>query len=78
LQENMEKNILIGLEAGLDNALDFINDNGTNVKSYAEGAPASTPSEQIDESTTANRRNAAIKNQQRIRDNLMSVASSSL
>ena len=55
---------------------DIVSNNDTNVKSYAEGAPASTPSEQIDESTTANRRNAAIKNQQRIRDNLMSVASS--
>jgi len=74
---NNQEKFQHGSSLNLDNG-DIVSNNDTNVKSYAEGAPASTPSEQIDESTTANRRNAAIKNQQRIRDNLMSVASSSL
>ena len=74
---NNQEKFQHGSSLNLDNE-DIVSNNDTNVKSYAEGAPASTPSEQIDESTTANRRNAAIKNQQRIRDNLMSVASSSL
>jgi len=72
---NNQEKFQHGSSLNLDNG-DIVSNNDTNVKSYAEGAPASTPSEQIDESTTANRRNAAIKNQQRIRDNLMSVASS--